>query len=359
MKNIVRRTGVMEEVLIVHGGIDGIASAVLAIANNYPADIYFLSANEIKSQSFSMYKYMTIVDMAISEEQLKEIIQSGKAVRKYDHHSRNYYINKYPGCIMDSRSCATKLFYINELFLNHNPCSERFVEMMDMVDRWQVFDEAFDECIKLLHLFNGTIDKANKAISNASSKSKHISHLASKCLYKNGKIQPSKYFEFINLCETKLLMLPNKSFPFTMEEISIIEDEEKKLHDDYIRTYITIQIRMDEYKRLFGLCEIHGNVSIVLACILKRNLDMDYIIAYEQSSGPYTRVYARSRDVNVDMNKLKGLEGHPTASGGMIKTTFINDLKTNKIHYIASEKSGTHKFQRGLTPHEMLVKYMK
>ena len=86
---------------------------------------------------------------------------------------------------------------------------------------------------------------------------------------------------------------------------------------------------------------------------------MDYIIAYEQSSGPHTRVYARSRDVDIDMNKLKGLEGHPTASGGMIKTTFINDLKTNKIHYIASEKSGTHKFQRGLTPHEMLLKYMK
>lgn len=361
MKNSVRRTGVMEEVLIVHGGIDGIASAVLAIANNYPADIYFLSANEIKPQSFSRYKYMTIVDMAISEEQLKEIIQSGKVVRIYDHHSRNHYINKYPGCVMDSRSCATKLFYINELFLNHNPCSERFVEMVDIVDRWQVFDEAFDECIKLLHLFNGTVDKANKAISNPSSKSnqKPISHLASKCLYKNGKIQPSKYFEFINLCETKLLMLPNKPFPFTIEEISIIEDEEKKLHDDYIRTYITIQIRMDEYERLFGLCEIHGNPSIVLARILKRNLDMDYIIAYEQSSGPYTRVYARSRDVDVDMNKLKGLEGHPTASGGMIKTTFINDLKTNKIHYIASEKSGKHKFQRGLTPHEMLVKYMK
>ena len=146
----------MEEVLIVHGGIDGIALAALAIA-----DIYFLSANEIKPQSFSRYKYM-----AVPEEQLKEIIQSGKVVRIYDHHSRNHCINKYPGCVMDSRSCATKLFYINELSLNHNSCSERFVEMVDMVD------EAFDECIKLLHLFNGTIDRANKAISNASSRSR-------------------------------------------------------------------------------------------------------------------------------------------------------------------------------------------
>lgn len=351
----------MEEVLIVHNGIDGIATAVLAIANNYPADIYFLSANKIKPQNFSRYKYMTIVDMAIPEKQLKELIQSGKVVRIYDHHSRNYYINKYPGCIMDSRSCATKLFYTNELYLNHNPCSERFVEMVDMIDRWQVFDERFDECIKLLHLFNGTIDKADKAISNASSKSQQtpISHLASSCLYKDGKIQPSKYFEFIDLCETKLLMLSNESFPFTMEEISIIKDEEKKLYDDYIRTYITIQIRMDEYERLFGLCEIHGNASIVLARILKRNLDLDYIIAYEQSSDPYTRVYARSRDVDVDMNKLKGLEGHPTASGGIMETTFIDDLKTNKIHYITSEKSGTDKFQRGLTPNEMIAKHVK
>ena len=116
---------------------------------------------------------------------------------------------------------------------------------------------------------------------------------------------------------------------------------------------------MDEYERLFGLCEIHGNASIVLARILKRNLDLDYIIAYERSSGPYTRVYARSRDVDVDMNKLKGLEGHPTASGGMLKTNFIDDLRAIKIHYIASEKSGTTKFHRGLTPHEMLIKYVK
>lgn len=351
----------MEEVLIVHGGIDGVASAVLAIANNYPADIYVLSANEIKAAHFSRYKYMTIVDMAIPEEQLTTLIEGGKVVRIYDHHSRNYYINKYPGCIMDSRSCATKLFYTNELSINRNQCTEKFVEMVDMVDRWQVFDDKFDECIKLLHLFNGIIYKANIAISNASSKSqqKTISYFASKCLYKNGKIQPGKYFEFINACETKLLMVSKESFPFTIDEISIIEDEEKKLHDDYIRTYITIQIRMDEYERLFGLCEIHGNVSIVLARILKRNLDMDYIIAYEQSSGPYTRVYARSRDMDIDMNKLKGLEGHPTASGGMVKTSFINKLKTNQIHYISSEKSGTSKFQRGLTPHEMHIKYVK
>lgn len=351
----------MEEVLIVHRGIDGIASAVLAIVNNYPADIYALSANEIRPSSFSSYKYITIIDMAIPEEQLKEMIDGGKVVRIYDHHSRNHYINRYPGCVMDSRSCATKLFYTHEETFEHTPCSDRFIEMVDIVDRWQVFDGEFDTCIKLLHLFNGMIARANKTIASVSSKSqgKFNSYLASKCLYKAGKIQPSKYFEFINVCELKLLIISQEPFPFMMEEIAVISDEEKKLQNAYIETYITMQIRMDEQDRLFGLCEIHGNVSIILARILKRNLDMEYVIAYEQTSGLYTRVYARSRNMDVDMNKLKGLEGHPTASGGMVKTTFIEDLKTNKIHYIPSEISGTDKFKRGLTLHEMHLKYIK
>ena len=351
----------MEEVLIVHGGIDGIASAVLAIANDYPADIYVLAANDIHIRNFFRYTYITIIDMAISEEQLKCMIENGKIVRIYDHHSRNHYINKYPGCIMDSRSCATKLFYTYEERLKHNACTDRFVAMVDKADRWQVFDDDFDECVKLLHLFNGTIEAANKAIAISSAKSqpKPISYLASKCLYKNGKVQHDKYFDFVNFCETKLLMIPKEPFPFTMEELAIIGDEEKKIHDAYIRTYLTLQIRMDEHERLFGLCEIHGNVSIVLARILKRNLDMEYVIAYEQTSDTYTRVYARSRDMDVDMNKLRGLEGHPTASGGMVETTFIDALKTNKIHYISSETSGTSKFRRGLTPHEMQLKCKK
>ena len=69
----------MEEVLIVHGGIDGIASAVLAIANDYPADIYVLAANDIHIRNFSRYTYITIIDMAISEEQLKCMIENGSS----------------------------------------------------------------------------------------------------------------------------------------------------------------------------------------------------------------------------------------------------------------------------------------
>ena len=323
------------ELLLVHSGIDGIAAAVLAIASNYGADIFAASANVLNKYKMMKYDIITIVDMAIDEAMLKELIACGKTVRIFDHHARNHFINHYENCIMDSRFCATKIFYDNDNVLVHSKAADKFIEMVDLVDRWQVFDKKFDWALQILHLFNGMYDKKS---------SKYW-------IVRDNKHINNKYYSFIDSCVNKLLFTDD--FRFQIDDRLIIDAENKKIDDDYNSTLCSLQVRIDSRNRIFGLCEKFGNPSIIMARLLIRNADLNYLIAYEATDEDRTRVYARSRNIKSDMNELAGLEGHPTAAGGLLNTSFVRRLVENRIRYIPLTNTKKSKYQRGLTPYEM------
>lgn len=332
----------MEELLLVHSGIDGIASAVLATANNYPADIYAVAANGIQLKFLMNYERITIIDMAIPERDIQALQKKGKTVRIYDHHSRNYYINKY-GCVMDARSCATKLFYEHEPSFAKTAASNSFVTMVDVVDRWQVLDPDFDKHVELLYLFEGLI---------ANTKPSYV-------ICKDGIVKNGRYLNFIKSCGMKLLLAYDEPFHFTVEDRVTIDEQREKMDNNYRRTLSTMQLRQDDKERIFGLCEIHGNVSIILAKILKRNFDLEYVIAYEPFISAKTRVYARSRSIDIDMNLLEGLEGHPTAAGGLMNGDKVRKLIAKETLFIPSTGIPVSKFQRGLTPKEVMKRNSK
>ena len=133
----------------------------------------------------------------------------------------------------------------------------------------------------------------------------------------------------------------------------VISKEKEKLDVNYYSSLLTLQMRRDKLNRLFGICSVNGNKSLVLEKVLRSCREMKYIIGYENRKTEMIRVYARAAYDDVDLNQLEGLEGHPAAAGGMFKRSFINDFIKSKYMSLEFKSFINTKFERGITPGEM------
>ena len=94
-----------------------------------------------------------------------------------------------------------------------------------------------------------------------------------------------------------------------------------------------------------------------IGCQIKVELENYKNNLSEQNFEDTNEISETQTDANeellIDMNELEGLEGHPTAAGGLLSTAFINKLVTKKYNHIALTTRKTSKYSRGLTPYEM------
>lgn len=362
--------------LIVHNGLDGIAAAIVAIIYGFDGDIYAVTAQGISVETMIRpYKDSIIVDLCLPRDSLMKEMRNND-ISVYDHHGRNSYIGSLYKCKFDPRRCASQTYYEFEyaLYLERMKSVELFLHLVDLIDRWQVDSPDFDEAVSLLHLFNSStevkineINKINETneISEINKNSNSISFIpstsstSSTLIYRSCEILPGRFEDFLSRITFKLMFIHDdniESLPYSIEERSMIDDEYRKFYEDVKKTKKTLDARIDSLMRGFAFCRIYGNVSLVLATLLKEYEGLSYIIAYEYY-GKYARLYGRSRSIDVDLNGIEYLEGHPTAAGGMIGYQELQKILRNKslslnVHDVDISK----RRERGVTPHEMKLR---
>ena len=308
--------------MIVHIGIDGLAAACIAIANQYEGDIYAVGSDNIDIPTMiDPYYFVTIVDMSLSREALSKRRMS-HWFDAYDHHARNSFLNAYEGCYMDPRLCACKQYYNhNQDFISKNETLEHFIELIDVIDRWQFDNPLFDEAKDLFNLFMAM--------------TKNVRFFNRKLIYSKGVVTAPRFTQFINSMVRKL---KKKDLTYTPAELELIQKENEQLESDYLETLKTLQFRIDDRQRIFVLCKAIGNISLVSNILLKRHTDIKYILLYKELSKKTIQISARSRSIDIDMNELEGLEGHPLAAGAYMDSEFVLGFIENKNAYLATVK---------------------
>lgn len=311
-------------VLIVHNAIDGISTAVLAIAGGFEGDIYSAPAESVTNELLQPYKHIYMSDIGISRDLFMRLISQGKDIHIYDHHARNSFIMKYEGSVMDPRRSSTRIFF-EERWKNRflfPETVEEFVNSVDIVSRWQLDDPRFQRAARILHLYYGLYEK---------------SKLSYGMLYKDGEFGNLRDTAYLMTCVDRLLK-PQPNF-FTKEDFDIINSEIRKLNKCFRNTMKTISYRTDGIRRRFAVCKVFGNPSLILDRILKRSRNLSYVIGIGEINQGMAKVSARSRDVSIDLNRLEGFEGHPTAAGAIYTVKKAHALLYNKKLYIGTERN--------------------
>lgn len=324
------------ELIIVHCGLDGIAAAISAIVDGFKGDIYTTQANVIDMKLLDKYGSITIVDTVLPREEMMK----RKNVVVYDHHIRNIWINEFPLSEMDARYCSSRIFYKNRCM--RNECLEDFLSLVELIVHWKRNSNRFNNAIELVHLFEGlcaTPARVNEKI------------------YSNTEIINSKYKHFISSCYMNIVM--RSKFEFSIADKFVISKQKEKLDVSYYSSLLTLQMRRDKLNRLFGICTVNGNKSLVLEKVLRSCEEMKYVIGYENRKTEMVRVYARAASDDVDLNQLEGLEGHPSAAGGMFKRSFIDNFIKSKNMSLEFKTFINTKFERGITPSEMKSRCVK
>lgn len=307
--------------MIVHTGIDGIAAACLAIVNNVDADIYAVGSDKTDIQSMiEPYSEITMVDVSISRDELERHFNS-QSFSIYDHHARNSFLNQFKNCVMDPRACACKLYFEKE-FASSNKAAKEFVDLIDCIDRWQFDSPLFNKAKKLFHLFTATTNTRQ--------------YYHRQLIYSENQVLNTRFKAFIESMIQKISS--DTKFQYSAPELELIKNEEAKLEADYLESLKTAQFRVDERKRVFMICKAVGNISLVSNMLMKRHTDISYILLYREIDKSLTQISARSRSIEVDMNELDGLEGHPLAAGAYMSNEFIRSFIENKDAYLASTK---------------------
>ena len=332
--------------LITHVGIDGIAAACIAIANHYDGDIYAVGSEGIQIETMiEPYFFVTIVDLSITKAQLMEHFYSHN-FSIFDHHARNSFLNQYENCFMDPRSCACKLYYNHHASVIYpaNNVIKHFVDLVDVIDRWQFDNPLFDESRKLFHLFTAMM-KSNI-------------HFQKRLIYSKGQVMNTRFKPFIEAMlkklsygfhtsssaldkQTRERRESSSAFKYSSLELEMIRREEAQLETDYLEALKTLQFRVDDRRRIFGVCKSIGNVSLVSNEMMKRHPDIKYILLYKEIDKKISQISARSRSIDIDMNELDGLEGHPLAAGAYMSSDFIRDFIENRNAYLATVKHTT------------------
>lgn len=323
--NILSTKPEFKKCLIVHNGIDGIAAATLAAADNYEGDIYAVGSECIDiKKMIDPYDFVTIVDMALKEKDMK--YASNRCILFiYDHHVRNSYVTKYENCIIDTRSCASKLYYENkhQTIYGTNKTMEEFIALVNVFDRWQFDSPLFEESVKLFYLFQRlTRDGPRGGM-----------------IYSKGNLLPSRFQGFISSMSIKFML---ESLAYTVDEKIMIDECIQRFRHDYIVTLQHLQFRLDERGRIFIFCAAIGNISLICNELLNKHKDAEYVVVHHETIKGFTRFSARSRGVDVDMNELEGFEGHPAAAGCFIEEAVAREIIRDRTRYFKTIKFTNH-----------------
>lgn len=297
------------ELFVTHNDLDGIAGAIVALYHKYGGDIYIApNPQQIPKDVLMKYDKITITDLSPSDELMKALILNGKKVVVYDHHAAAAHIQAYEGCTLDVNRCGSRIYA--ESFGDANLVE--FVRRVDLWDRFVHSDPDFKLGVELNDLFNGynRLDRGTVF----------------------GFIEDTRFNKFID----RILTILEGPFEYNDEDRAIIKREESIYLRDYKTIQSTLNKRTDSHGFKFAVCDIpkNANTSLILNNMQKAE-GLSYIIGFAESpSTEFVRISARAIDTNVDLNKLKFLNGHPLAAGGQLRYNFAMKLREGKINAI-------------------------
>lgn len=275
----------MNTFLITHTDLDGIS--VLVLCKYFGISFKRVSTwnyEQINPDVICKYSDVLMVDLSVKEEEYLMLKQRGIDIRIYDHHSSSEYLSKYRGNIWTTEKCGAKLFYENYVkmlpMFKPDENVERYVELVDIFDRWQTHNPLWDRALNLQRLFS-----------------------------------ISKNFVTIGVDYIK------RGLVFTPVQSSLILksiDDENRQYNDSLKC---MQIFKDTKGVSYAVFPIRKYASIICNRMLHEYPDLIYVIACFKTG----RLSVRSRD-NFDVTQLQGISGHKHAGGGYADASEMRNL---------------------------------
>ena len=278
--------------LISDSDLDGMGSIILSKAFDIKFDKIEISTpqkmNSINIISkISAYDEIVITDLSLDEVNMKKFI-SERNITIYDHHITSNYLNKkeFTGSISDSSRCGTKI-YIEEYVKKHctiNESAKRFVELIDVYDRWQQNNTLWPLACKLNKVFqyhkwnnNYFIEKFAREIQN-------------------------DYFEFDEEDERNAEII-NQEIDYSVD-----------FSDNLLKIFTNNNIR-------YGIT-YYLNYSSEVGNKLINKHNLTYILMINNKYQDC--VSARSKP-NFDLTLINGLHGHKNAAGGKFSAELLEN----------------------------------
>ena len=274
-------------VLITHTDLDGLGSAILAIADGLVDQVYCWNNGFIDHAVFKG-NTVTVTDLFIDQPN----------ITIYDHHK----IAVKNG-ISDSSRCGSRLYY-EEVITNHNRNRDKFIHLIDTYDRWQDRNRDFNEALDLARLCEAITKRENALIYDH-------------------KLLNTSYKQFI---EMMLQQLHN--WRLTPQQIRIIDAVKAKENAVYDEAMRSVKVRVDSKGHKFAIVCMNDYVSQNANRYLREHPDTIYVIILYSTNR--RKVSARAVK-GFDLTTIKGLSGHPGAAGGLYSADFLDRLEDGYV----------------------------
>lgn len=284
--------------LITDSDLDGMGSIILSKAFNIEFDeIEISTPQKMKSvniiSKILAHDEIIITDLSLNEFTMKKIMTK-RNITVYDHHITSVYLNKkeFKGSISDSSRCGTKI-YFEEYVKKHrttNESARRFVELVDVYDRWQQTNTLWPLACKLNKVFQYHKWNNNYFIE------KFAHEIQDDCFCFDE--EDERNIEIIN------------------QEI----ENSMKFSDDLLKIFTNNEIK-------YGIT-YYSNYSSEVGNGLIEKHDLTYILMINNNHQDC--ISARSKP-DFDLTSINGLQGHKNAAGGKFPIKLIKNMYNSGV----------------------------
>lgn len=279
----------LDSILITHTDLDGIAAAVLAVNSGLVRTVHAWMNGYYDGKVFDGFDKVYVVDRCLEPFQIDELERRGKDVIILDHHASSSWLSDYETCLCDCSRCGTKLLW--EEILDDVP--NEFVDAVDAYDRWEKECSLFNKGNDLNRLFESQVSYAS---------------IRAEMIYDQKQITRSSFSKIIPILQRLFT-----DFHFNDNDLSLIAEMKRKEDEAYEIALRNLKIRTDRRGVRYAIFEGGKQMSIVANRILDLNPGIKYVLAYFPNSP--RKLSARARKGEFNLITLKGMQGHPAASG--------------------------------------------
>ena len=287
-------------VLITHTDLDGLGSAIFAIADKLVDRVYCWN-NGYLDKLVLDDNVVIITDLSFDKSITDNAIV-------FDHHPASKGITNG---VYDGNRCATKIFY-EEYVDKHNKTRDKFAYLIDIYDRWQTKMSQFDETLDLNRVFEYMVKTRPNCLV-----------YDSRFTMDYGIAHHTPYYTFII---SMVEMLKGEVFKLThtlQDYADQIHFEEDTFYEKMVDTH---QIRRDSKGNLFAIVRTKKYMNENCNRFLEEYSDIRYILNLG-----FKGISARSIDDTFNLNDIRGLAGHPKAAGGAFDENFMKSLENGRI----------------------------
>lgn len=288
------------KLLCSHLDLDGFGIITIARYYNKSLNFKVMTANDYGFaddpefwEFMKTFEEIVIADLSITKEQTEQLRKLGIKVEHYDHHIAANWIAEDKDSSFDVDRCGTKIFwedYVKPRISRYPIIIDEFVNLINIYDLWKQDSPDWERASDLHRVLIGLKDWNIKDPIKATIK-------------------------FFELFENKVKHF--SSWKLTRLEQEIIEkarDKEEKVYESALKK---LQIRVDSKGLLFGVTTIGSKISLTCSRILKKEENLDYLVAFNTFGGLNGKVSFRSRN-GFDCNQIGIAKGHEAASGAQI-----------------------------------------